>query len=413
MNGKSSVRKDKGADSSFLIKPPAIGLWLFICVISVLYEKAGIGFFAGFVFLLALSSYLWARASLKNVIFELKIDRLGMFPGQSFSIKRVIRNQKALPMLWAEIREPCNADDCAAPKADVIVGTEVFADSEKGSEMIYERLYTISFIKWRQSVGFTDEWEAKRRGIIEIDSSLVRSGDGFGLGAEGRRFTFPRPCRIVVYPALAWVTAADILNDMWDTRSETDGYLKDRTVIKSVRDYLPGDAARDLNMRLLARGQSLKTNVFETVTPDSVLFVLDAGSFRNSSSDVFERALSVLASLIEQLIKHGIHTALMAPESKWFPETCTTPSLLERDKLFMFELLAGASQDDAAFTGKTVCSAGDPGRVYIVCSDTERMTASTGIFHGFEHRVICLAADEAGSGGEIRTRRLFDFERAV
>ncbi|MCL1897062.1 MAG: hypothetical protein FWG03_11035, partial [Clostridiales bacterium] len=148
------MQTGKKVDSSLLVKPPALVAWLSICLLAVMYERATLGFFSGFVFLLALSSWLWSRASLKSVDFELAIDRIGMFPGQSFIVTRTVRNRKSLPMLWAEIREPCMPDDCAAPASDVIVEEEVFVDADAGHVTVYERLYSISLIKWRQSVHF-------------------------------------------------------------------------------------------------------------------------------------------------------------------------------------------------------------------------------------------------------------------
>ena len=408
------MRTENGIDSSILVKPPAIVVWFVICILSVLFDKTVLGFFAGFVFILSLSSYLWARASLKNVDFDLTVDSAGVFPGQIFTVTRTLGNHKALPMLWAEIRETCELSDCAAPRADVIVGKEVLQDPDKGPEMVYQRLYSLSLVKWHRTISFRDEWEAKRRGILEIGASLLRSGDGFGLSAEGKKYGFSAPGRIVIYPQLSRTSVAEILIDMWDTRSETDGFLKDRTIIKSVRDYLPGDAARDVNMRMLARGQGLMTSVFETVAPDTVLFVLDAGSFHESASEVFERALSTTASLIEGLTQRGIQVALMTPASKWFGETCTRPSSLERDRFGMFELLAAASQNDAAFTPDICLLDHEPGRIYIVCADWSRLTVPAACLPFPEHKILCLTADEGGGGAvAFRSRNLFDFERAV
>jgi len=394
-----------------LVKPPAIALWLVLCVIAVVFEKTAFGFFAGFVFLLALSSYTWARVSLKGVEMELDIGLAGVFPGQSFAVTRVVRNLKALPMLWAEIREDCGVSDCASPKADVIVANEVFRDPEKGSETLYERLYALSFVGWRRSVRFKDEWKARRRGILEIPSSLVRSGDGFGLCAEEKRFFFCGPKRVVVYPRLARTSPDSILIDMWDTRSESYGFLKDRTVIKSVRDYLPGDAARDLNMRLYARGQEMKTNVFESVKPDTVLFALDSFSFRACEPAVFERALSVLASLIEGLADRGIRVALMAPASKWFPETCTEPSSAEREKYGMFELLAAASPGDAPFSSSPSLPSDEPGRVYVVCGDESGLMLRAGALPYPEQKIRFLTA-AADCGAALYSQSIFGFERA-
>jgi len=441
---------NRNTDSSLLVKPPVIAIWLALCILAILFGKTALGVFLGFVFVLTLASWLWGRASLKDTEFALSVDCQGLFPGQTFIVTRVIRNRKWLPMLWAEIRETCEPGGPAAPTRDVIVKTETIhrpdpvpitgaavdplteaaGSSASGAaedfragaaaraatpEIVttYERVYALSLIRRRRSVSFKDAWQAERRGILEIDASRLRSGDGFGLCADGKLFAFPSPKRIAVYPKLIPVSVAQILNDMWDTRSETDGYLKDRTIIKSVRDHQPGDAARDVNMRLFARGQGLMTNVFETVTPGTVLFVLDSGSFKGGDPEIFEHALSVTASLIDKLTRRGIRTSLMAPASKWFSETCTPPSSGDADCYRMFELLAAASSEDGAFTADAPLPADEPGRVYIVCADTARLTAQPGFWAFPEHKVWYLTAGEGAGDGVLRVQYLFDFERAA
>ncbi|MDR3363406.1 MAG: DUF58 domain-containing protein [Clostridiales Family XIII bacterium] len=404
------MEADRGIDSSLLVKPPAIICWLFFCILAVMFEKTAIGLFLGFVFVLTLSSCLWARAALKDIDFELSIDRIGLFPGQAFTVTRAIRNRKALPLIWAEIREACGLDECAAPGAGVIAEREISRDENSEPIVVCERVYTSGVIRRHRTVRLKDPWEARRRGILEIASSTVRSGDGFGLCAVGKRFDLPETKRIVVFPRLADVSVSGILNEMWDTGYAGGGYLKERSVIKSIRDYQPGDSTKDVNMRLLARGQSMKTNIYETVTPDTVLFVLDAASFREDPPEMFEHALSVLAALIDGLTRQGVATALMAPQSEWFAETCTVPSAADPQRFEMLELLAAASLRDAPFSAFPPFPLDEPGRVYLVCADVSRMTVvpAPGLLP--ECKTAVLVADGTGAASGLRVRRLCDFE---
>ncbi|MDR0851501.1 MAG: DUF58 domain-containing protein [Clostridiales Family XIII bacterium] len=387
------MRNDSGVDSSYLVNPIAIGAYLISCVATAIYHQTTASVFLGFIFLLTLASYLWAKYALKHVDYDLETAAAGIFPGQKFSVIRTIRNQKMLPLIWMEIVEPCLITDPAMPDESFIAVRTVRKEQTTIEVKIYERFYTLSLIKWHQSVRFQDEWEAKRRGITQIKASELRSGDGFGLCVKRKQFEFQTPKRITVFPELTAVSVDRIINDMWDTRSASGGFLKDKTIIKSVRDYLPGDPARDINMRLLARGGTLKINTYEIVTPDSVRFILDAASFRNSEADDFEHTLSVIASLIVGLTKRGIATSLMTPASAWFPETCTVPSAGLQAQFAMLELLSAVSPEDVPIsdtpdTGKDV-----PGRIYFVAASLACATSLQVLEQYPEHKTQLLLLD--------------------
>ena len=364
-----------GVESSYLTKPISIVGWLVLCVIAALFEKTPIALFLGFIFILTLASYLWARHALKNVDYIWQSDRIGVFPGQTFLVKRTIVNKKALPLIWVEIRESCEADDPAAPPTEFIVMHEEYVEDKETIVRTYERLYTLSLVHWYGQVTFPDEWTARRRGIMEIREATVRSGDGFGLCAVDRPFELTDSNRIIVFPSLVDVAVSSIINDMWETRSRTTGYLEDRTAIKSIRDYRTGDPVRNINMRLLARGQSIKTNVYEIVTPDTVLFILDPGSFINASSQIFEEVLSLTASLIDALSKRGIAVSLFVPASKWYKETCTNPSYAESYRFEMFSLLAAATKMDDPINGLPPDWVEEVGKIYYIASDISKLTS--------------------------------------
>ena len=385
---------NNGVESSYLTKPISIVGWLVLCVIAALFEKTPIALFLGFIFILTLASYLWARHALKNVDYIWRSDRIGVFPGQTFIVKRTIVNRKALPLIWVEIRESCEADDPAAPPSEFIVMNEEYAENKDTRIRTYERLYTLSLVHWYGQVTFPDEWTAHRRGIMEVGEAIVRSGDGFGLCAVGRPFELPGGNRIIVFPNLVDVSVSSIINDMWETRSRTTGYLEDRTAIKSIRDYRTGDPVRNINMRLLARGQSIKTNVYEIVTPDAVLFILDPGSFRDTTSHVFEEALSVTTSLIDALSRRGIAVSLFVPTSKWYKETCTNPSCAESYRFEMFSLLAAASNMDEPINGLPPDWVEEVGKIYYIAASSSKLTSPNLIGLLPEHKTRIMTPDE-------------------
>jgi uncharacterized protein (DUF58 family) len=413
------MQTNNGVESSYLVKPPVIVLWLVFCVIAAVFEKTGIALLFAFLFLLTGSSWLWARASMKQVEFVLKADA-GVFPGQKVVVTRMIRNRKSLPLLWAEVHEPCALSDCAVSPAGVVVERrELVAPEETGQNswtVVYERLYNFSVIRPWRSVRHEEEWDAVRRGILELGSSEVRSGDGFGMCVSAVRYTPTQPKRITVFPQLVDVSVGAVLHDIWDARSAAGGYLTDRTLLRSVRDSVPGDAAKDINMRLLARGQGFKTNLHEIVTPDTVLFILDAASFRDAEEECFEQSVSVLASLIVRLTEHGLAVSLMTPQSKWFPQTRTEPGEGDGARLLMLGLLAGASRQDAPFSELSERRGQDaenePGRVYYVALGEEAVTSFFVTDQYPAHKTQLLLWHGMGSRAGHVVRPLSDFWQA-
>ncbi|MDR1816130.1 MAG: DUF58 domain-containing protein [Clostridiales Family XIII bacterium] len=406
------MQTDPGTNTSYLTKLPVVLGLLALCIVSAAMGKTGMALLLAFLFALTGASWLWARFAMRQVECEVSAPHGGVFPGGRIRIVRTVRNRKGLPLLWAEIREDCTLEDPALPAPDRIFErrtVEADADERETRTVIsYARLYALGMVRPWRTVRIGDEWEARRRGVMELGATEVRSGDGFGLSVATARFAAHASRRVTVFPCLADVDAAPILKDIWEARAGAAGALTDHTLVKSVRDYLPGDAAREINMRMLARGQGLKTNLYEIVAPQAVLFVLDAASWRAAPAEDFERALSVLATLLVRLTEKGMAVSLLAPASAWFPETLTAASAGEEARLTMLELLAAASAQGAVFSRQAPLPADEPGRVYYVASDADAATSPwlCGAFPAHKLRFLIVDPAAAGSAGAAAGYRI-------
>ena len=316
--------------TSLLTHPIAIALWSFGCVCSVLIGQPWLSVFFGFIFVLTSFSYIWGRLSLRNLGYAVETSKSGIFPGQMIDITRTLHNGKMLPLIWLELLEPCDANGCIMP--------------ERQDDASY-CTYGISMLKWHQSQSITDTWTARRRGVFCPGNAILRSGDGFGLCVESKPAKPDHEWMLAVYPKLVEVSVDMALRNMWDTRSSAYGYLEDLNLLRSVRGYLPQDPARRINQRLLARGQGLKVNQYEVVTPNALLFILDAYSFNGRDAEL-ETALSILASLIVGLCRRGVQTGLTVPASNYFPEASVGPSSNEAELAHMLELLAAVGSEN-------------------------------------------------------------------
>lgn len=82
-------------------------------------------------------------------------------------------------------------------------------------------------------------------------------------------------------------------------------------MIRNVRAYQPGDNARSLNFRLMARGQGAMVNIYEKISPRRAAFLLDGASFAGLPPEDFESALEILGSLAAQLMEEEVAVSLL------------------------------------------------------------------------------------------------------
>ena len=388
------------AYSSLLAAPVAIGLFLLACVVSAFVERAALAAFFGFVFTLLLCSYAWGRFSVRKLTYAIDAPSTGVFPGQTIRFTRTLHNQKLLPLIWIEVIEPYEPYGCAAPESRFVAGGRC--------------VYKFSMLRWHQKLSFTDEWAAVRRGVHSIDAVSLRSGDGLGLCVRSKTAWQEPVRRFSVYPKMVDVSVEKVLRDMWETCSASCGYLEDVTLLRSVREYLPSDPAKRINQRLLARGQGLMVNRYETAAPGNVLFVLDAASFAGKDAEHFEEALSIAASLIMGLCQRGIRAGIAVPASMYFPETFVQPSSGRAELLHMLELLSAADQENPPLRGPLpVTSPELIGQTYYVAHNFDDSTDLRLLapFPAAKVRLLLWNADGAYNLSGLRAEAVQNFRR--
>ena len=102
------------------------------------------------------------------------------------------------------------------------------------------------------------------------------------------------------------------MKNVWNSDTGIRGILEDNTVIRSVRDYMPGDSVKHINWRLTARGLPLSVNVYEEILPQNAFLIFDGESFSGPDPhyDEMEEALSIIGSAAAALAQQNIHCGL-------------------------------------------------------------------------------------------------------
>ena len=313
--------------TSNFANPIGIGI---LAAMAILFYYNGLNEAAGtflLFFVLFLTAWLWNKYALSRLDIQIEDSRICAFPGSTFQLSCKISNRKFLPLMWVEVLFPLPKSGCVEP-ADEENSKMVF--EEETGEEIPGACARLSWLLWHQESHMDIPLKAVHRGICTFTKASAASGDGFGLGAKEKSFPLDIQPVFVVYPAVIPVQISDLTQSTSDTEAGHNGYLEDVTLLKMNRVYQPGDPVKKVNWRQLARQNTMMTNIYETIVPKMMTFLLDLSSFRTFTSeknsmtsediviwtplsDELEEMISLAASSILRLTDSGICCGLIVP----------------------------------------------------------------------------------------------------
>ncbi len=308
-----------GNRSSYLVAMPVLAGCLVLGVLSALWGMKYLASVLLFYFLLGGISRLWAILSAKHLDIALSGSTAGAFPGETFVFKLTIKNQKFLPLLWAEVFFPLEKNLCMTPE-QMRVPEEwelpALTEQKASLEQVGEKRLP-SFL-WYEERHVSFLWTANRRGVYSTEGWRLRTGDGFGLSQVEYKLSGAKPWQLAVYPKLVDVSTELFLRNQWNADTGARGVMADPTVIRSTRRYETTDSVKQINWRMVARGQPLTVNVYEDILPRSVCFLFDGESFGGKEPhwEEMEEALSILASELVRLEEEQVECALCLPRGR-------------------------------------------------------------------------------------------------
>ena len=330
---------------------------------------------------------LWARHVLDGVAVAVRAERNGLFPGDICGLEVTLDNPKWLPLVWLTVQFPLRREGALLPER---AWETVTLDDGPQPGLYYEK--NVSFLLWYQRVSYVSRFRAERRGLLTLGGVKLLSGDGLCLCVRERDIALPRPVTLAVFPRLVPVSTRWFRRRSWDLETGSRGFHDDKTVIRNVRPYQPGDNARALNFRLMAKGQGAIVNVYEKISPRRAAFLLDGASFQGLPPEDFEAALEILCSLLVQLSDEQVAVTLLTSRSGGQPEQFAVCRDRQHIPLVL-TLLAGADTS-ASLTGADIL-----GRLrtlsstFLVCGDVRRLDAGACALLE-RHRVPLLAWGE-------------------
>jgi len=254
-----------------------VGLFLFI---ALLYRQNNLSLLAILVLIVVGGTKAWSSMSPACIRCDSAIDSRRVFPGETVSLATTVENGKWLPV-WLRIM--WSFDSALKPVGD-------------NGHIVRQE----TSVLWHQTVKFSQDFVALRRGVYQVGPPRIRTSDF--LGFFEKEISARDVTHIMVYPRLVSLRpVAGLRRDFFGVPGAKSP-IKDPIYILGTRDYQPSSPSRHIHWKASARHLRLQEKIFEPSEQEKVLLTLDAGSFEKSlQNECFEHTLEVVASLAVRL----------------------------------------------------------------------------------------------------------------
>lgn len=391
------MRKDKrlGFDSALLVSPYVIAGAF---VLSLLAWWSGLDAVAALLLAIAavgLVSRLWGESALRRLEVTVACESGHLSVGQTVALRYTVENKKALPLVWLELCQSLPARGCMVPEGG-FQKREYTAEQREytGCDGVYVRRFAF-LMGWR-SASWECVWRGEKRGVYRPDALLVRSGDGFGITESSARSSALDGQVFAVWPQLVDVDASPLLRDIWSGETGRAGWAEDPSVMRGERLYQPSDPWKRIDWRTAARTEELYVRQFDTILPQSILFILDAAALADA-----EEALSLLGSLLVELSARGVGCGLALPRTAGAPMRLLRP---DDPAVGLEELMFALADFDAETAEKggfdtlaVASAAASAGRVYMLGQEKAALAAGE-LAAALESSGLRYICREAGGG---------------
>ncbi len=268
--------------------------WVFLLAWSALFIVAlssgvDILFYVSYLVLFLVgATYWWTRSAVSSMRVKRDVAQGYVHLGDEVALTYELKNDSRLGKIWLEVYEESNWPEPLPGRVLSIAGHATK--------------------RWKVNV------PALRRGRFHLGSTVVRSGDPFGIFSAELRAR--ADALVLVYPrvmALPWWTLPGSLlegNVLTGRRS-----LQATSMVMGIRDYRPGDAFNHIHWRTSARHRTLQVKEFELDRTADLWIFLDLerrwhrGDGERSTE---ERAVTVAASVIAKALREHRSVGLVA-----------------------------------------------------------------------------------------------------
>lgn len=245
-----------------------------------------------FFHIVGLRKVEYRRFWAKNIVYE----------GDKNEMVEVLENRKSLPIPWLRVESR--------------ISPYIRFGNEADYDVLHEQFHRSAFfLRGFKRIRRRHDVTCLHRGYYVLDRAALTSGDLFGLLSRSKEvegtselFVYPRPIDPQSSPeSLKW--QGDIAMRRW--------IMPDPILISGIRDYLPGDAQKDIHWPATARTGKLQVKVRDfTVTP-KVLVLLNIqiaeilwGAMEPDQQEFIEKGVRIAAHLATWALESGMECGL-------------------------------------------------------------------------------------------------------
>jgi uncharacterized protein (DUF58 family) len=256
------------------------------------------------VLVTGVAATIWSRLSLERIGYERRWSAQRAFVGEELEATFTLRNRKALPLPWFEVR--------------VTVPDQMPPTGEKHPSPAFPGAYYYrhtTSLTWYERVSWKQRFTCAARGYYQVGPSRLRSGDIFGF--------FPRQQAQAGEDTVTVMPRLLDLRDVELPRRRPFGegrggnpLFEDQSRMAGLRDYRPGDPLKRIDWKATARRGSLQSRLYDPSSTVTLVVALNADTFAHTWEGydplLLERAVSVAASLASLAMDQRFAVGLLA-----------------------------------------------------------------------------------------------------
>src|SRR6266702_5475011 len=248
---------------------------------NVLYKLAYV------LLTLFILSWLWARYSLRKLVFRRTASSTRVQVGDIFDERLMLDNESVMPKLWVQIAD--------------------------GSTLPRHRAGYVASMGGRKRAAWRARTECKQRGRFQLGPVTAASGDPFGLFRRQVVLTAPR--ELLVLPRVLPITSFVLFTGGLPGRGRSSQRaLQTTTNATTIRDYMTGDALNRIHWRSSAHYNKLMVKEFDLDPAVDAWIFLDlhdsvqAGEKEQSTE---EYGVTLAATIATYLLRHDLSVGMI------------------------------------------------------------------------------------------------------
>lgn len=232
-------------------------------------------------------SWLWARYSLRKMVFRRAATSGRVQVGETFDERLMLDNISALPKLWVQIAD--------------------------GSNLPGHRAGFVASMGGRKRATWRARTACKQRGRFHLGPVIATSGDPFGLFR--RRVVLTEQRDLLVLPRVLPITNFVLFSGGLPGRGRTSRRaLQNTTNATTIRDYMPGDSLNRIHWRSSAHYNRLMVKEFDLDPAMDAWIILDlhesvqAGEGEHSTE---EYGVTIAATIGNFLLRQDLSVGMI------------------------------------------------------------------------------------------------------